>query len=1008
MTKHWELKLPDLIISITGGERKFFLKRRLKNIFRIGRVKASQSIGTWIITAGMNQCVMKYVGEAIRHSDIIARYKQRKMCAIGIATWGTVDSRESLGAGLFPAKYREDALRRGENMATLDPNHTHFILVDDGTTGKFRGADVKARTRLEEYIMEQMTGEGRQDLKIPVVLLVVQGGEKTLKNVKKAVEKKIPVVIVDGSGQAADLIAYGIKLSRKYDESLLYSHHKPLEEEEMGRRLMSTFELEYEFDRSYPRKAQKLLDQLKCILNDLTLVTVFDLRLEDAKDIDKALLHVLLKANKSYPEYQLKLAMAFNQCDIARQEIFTAERRKIWQQIKMEDAMERALELGKAEFVELLHDRGVDLNKFLTVQRLRNLYMQYCGANVKLLKQLEGRRWCPFLATILPSCCCCCGHEERRVLRLVDKVICNTLLVGQISTLYSDEKYLKSTTHVDNPMQHLLLWAVMMNRRELALLFWRMGEDHVASALTASKVLKSLAEIADSKKKLQLSLDLSNHANEFEELACGVIKECYEMDKKRTRDLLVRRQKNWGNMACMAIAYSSDHLKFMSQDACQSKLNQLWMGEMALDTSWWKLILSTFLPFVIFFIRFVNHEDKPSYSTKKYVPRAKPYVSCFSQRKDEQQQQGKHLFIAGFKSIRKFQLAPVTEFMYTAVFHVAFLVAFSIFILTDLHPLEEKPIGIPEWLTIAYQATLFLEEGRQVITQSPKNLFNKVRIWYSDAYWNRLDRGLLVTFMLSMMLRGVSAGPWFEVLRAMYCLNLGFSFFRLAQLFMANKVIGPKVIMIMKMLLDLAFFLIFFALFIFAYGVMRHALIFPNSLLDWSLLRDVVLIPYWQLYGELFVDLTDGTIPHAPWHAYVVQVLYMLVTNVLLLNLLIAMFSFTFQKIQDHSEQYWRFHNYGLVYEFFDRSWGAPPLIILGHVWRLGKWLIVRRCGTKPPGSNAFNFIFDDRDVRRQRALEEAGAENYLLKKRQRLEKVLDDLDDIKQSVQDMVKKQPA
>ncbi|XP_019614735.1 PREDICTED: uncharacterized protein LOC109462613 [Branchiostoma belcheri] len=97
MTKHWQLEPPNLLISVTGGAKKFLLKERLKNIFKIGLVKASQSTGAWIITGGMNEGVMKYVGEAIRDGvNSIAGGEQRKMVAIGIATWGTVDNRKSL------------------------------------------------------------------------------------------------------------------------------------------------------------------------------------------------------------------------------------------------------------------------------------------------------------------------------------------------------------------------------------------------------------------------------------------------------------------------------------------------------------------------------------------------------------------------------------------------------------------------------------------------------------------------------------------------------------------------------------------------------------------------------------------------------------------------------------------------------------------------------------------------------------------------------------------------
>ncbi|XP_019639916.1 PREDICTED: transient receptor potential cation channel subfamily M member 1-like isoform X2 [Branchiostoma belcheri] len=425
---------------------------------------------------------------------------------------------------------------------------------------------------------------------------------------------------------------------------------------------------------------------------------------------------------------------------------------------------------------------------------------------------------------VLNPCCSRDRLEEDRVdlLPLVGKVICTKLLVGQISSLYSEDKYLvreatvqdlgktlsKMPAEFENPMQHLLLWAVMMNRRELALLFWRMGRDHIASALTASKVLKSLAKVADSEEELDLSLDLKNHADEFEQLARGVINECYGLDKKKSHDLLIRRQENWGDTTCMAIASSSRHLDFMSHAACQSKLNLIWKGKMALYTSWWKLILSTFLPFMIFTIKFVDQEEDqlpdsppnspvasprktPRFRPHKYVHRAKRLLSVSWQLGSKG--------IGPLQAIYNFHVAPVTKFMYTAVFYVAFLVIFSVFILTDLHPLEEEPIGILEWLTIAWLASLLVEELRQILAERPRSFWHKIQIWFGD-FWNMMDCGLLLMFLLSLVLHvTVSAGSGFEVVRVMYCITLGFSFVRLPQLFMVHKDIGPKVIMIQKM-----------------------------------------------------------------------------------------------------------------------------------------------------------------------------------------------------------------
>ena len=41
--------------------------------------------------------------------------------------------------------------RRSDEEASLDPNHSHFILVDDGSTNTY-GADVMVRSQLERHI----------------------------------------------------------------------------------------------------------------------------------------------------------------------------------------------------------------------------------------------------------------------------------------------------------------------------------------------------------------------------------------------------------------------------------------------------------------------------------------------------------------------------------------------------------------------------------------------------------------------------------------------------------------------------------------------------------------------------------------------------------------------------------------------------------------------------------------------------------------------------------------
>jgi len=45
---------------------------------------------------------------------------------------------------------------QGMSGAMLDSNHSHFLLVDDGTKGKY-GVEIGLRSRVEEAIMKLKT-----------------------------------------------------------------------------------------------------------------------------------------------------------------------------------------------------------------------------------------------------------------------------------------------------------------------------------------------------------------------------------------------------------------------------------------------------------------------------------------------------------------------------------------------------------------------------------------------------------------------------------------------------------------------------------------------------------------------------------------------------------------------------------------------------------------------------------------------------------------------------------
>ncbi|KAI8496653.1 Transient receptor putative cation channel sub M member 2 [Branchiostoma belcheri] len=424
--------------------------------------------------------------------------------------------------GSFPARYHLEDPPPGR--AALDPNHSHFILVDDGTNEQF-GKEIKLRAGLEKRISEHKTRAFSQapgsSVSIPVVLLALQGGPGTLETVYHGVSNNTPVVIVEGSGGAADILAYGFNHSKEEVVAVMGHVGKREQlEEVLEAKIAAAFG---GLNRSKKQWTRWVVESIK----KKQLLSIFEIdSRESTKNIDVTMLRALLRANKDDYQHQLKLALARNRSDIAETDIFTANRR--WKQEELEDLMYSAILEDKVNFVKLFLENGISLRDFLTVRRLQSLYI---GCDSKV---------------------------------------------------------------VEDPIRELFVFCVLLNRQEMAHLFWKEGEEGVAAALVGSKLLKSMAREVENDTELRE--EILKHADKFEDLALGVLNECWGDDKLQTQLLLVRELYLWGELTCLRIAISGNHLKFIAHSACQALLNNIWMGKLALDTSLIRLFTCIFIP----------------------------------------------------------------------------------------------------------------------------------------------------------------------------------------------------------------------------------------------------------------------------------------------------------------------------------------------------------------------------------------------------------------------------
>lgn len=99
---------------------------------------------------------------------------------------------------------------------------------------------------------------------------------------------------------------------------------------------------------------------------------------------------------------------------------------------------------------------------------------------------------------------------------------------------------------------------------------------------------------------------------------------------------------------------------------------------------------------------------------------------------------------------------------------------------------------------------------------------------------------------------------------------------------------------------------------------------------------------------------------YANWLVVLLLIIFLLVANILLVNLLIAMFSYTFGKVQGNSDLYWKAQRYRLIREFHSRPKLAPPFIVISHL-RLLLRQLCRRPRSPQPSSPTLEHFRENR-----------------------------------------------
>uniref|UniRef100_A0A8P4K4J3 Transient receptor potential cation channel subfamily M member 4 n=1 Tax=Dicentrarchus labrax TaxID=13489 RepID=A0A8P4K4J3_DICLA len=831
MTAHWGLPLPNLVVSVVGGEGHEKIKTWVRDVLRNGLVRAAQSTGAWILTGGLREGISRCVGEAVRdHGAAAPALSRKKVIAVGLAPWGLVHNRQQL---------------------------------------------------------------------VQAQVLIIQ--------LDASLRKATPWLVLAGSGPAADLIS---ELLGNLSSASLSPTSPPVEGE-------AAEGLSPELRDRVREKIQKYFPA----------------------EADK-------RVSSEASEYteELKLAVAWNRVDIAKTELFNGDIQ--WKYEDLEDSMTDALINDKPQFVRLFCENGLNILDYLTYRRLESLYHSLSDSSlayVLLQRRLSERQG---LAGSLYNV-----DGDVTVSRLLwdllgdvcqpfyygplglDHSIINKMLLGEC--MYRDQRCL-------SPWAALFIWAVLQNRSDMAVYFWEMAGESVLSALGGCKILRELSKL---ESETENKLAMKELAQKFENLAHDVFGECYQSSENRSFTLLIRKSPVWGGATCLQMAIAADARLFFSHDGVQSLLSQIWWGDMERSTEVWKLVLTFFLPPLLYtnLMSFRDQEEEVKSLEVNHI-------------RDNESLDGNDATVFSLRPFivsrwRQFWFAPVTSFLGNVLMYFLFLCLFAYVLLVDFKPPPPHGPSTLEFVLYFWVFTLVCEEIRQTFFVGGNFVIQRMRNYIQDV-WNKCDLTAIALFTLALCCRMF---PWsYQFGRAVMAIDYMVFTLRLIHIFAIHKQLGPKIIIVGKMMKDVFFFLFFLAVWLTAYGVANQALLYSYDPRPNWILRRVFYRPYLHIFGQIPINEMDadklgdmnctndttrieaGEEPcmntNANWLVVILLVIYLLFTNIVLVNLLIAMFSYTFSKVQEHSDTYWKFQRYNLIVEYHSRPCLAPPFIIISHL----------------------------------------------------------------------------
>uniref|UniRef100_A0A1W7RAU8 Protein ced-11 n=1 Tax=Hadrurus spadix TaxID=141984 RepID=A0A1W7RAU8_9SCOR len=927
MTSNWEIGHPRIVLVLIsnavslGGWKN---SRQLEN-FKKGLIKAANTTDMWILTHGTNIGIVKVIGDAVQE-ELLRRQALRchkhphqtnvrlpKLRLIGIAREDLISYSDMFDGRTTRVEIENEGNNPDEGKFELNADHSHYIIVKDSTINK-TGIHYFL-LRLEQYLVAAseaqissnetaVDGSSQEQcplggVEIPVVALLVQGGYNCARLVLDHLKKRLPVVVIRGSGGFADLLAYAYYEVEQRPHGIMDAEYV----ENYLKPELST-KIAYEFpvfcDNNLARNMfrDRIMDCVRHAHQDgRVYLTILNLHSHacNLQNLDEHILRALFKCHRSDKSDQtswqarmqkdLYLTLDWNSPHVAVSEVFQKDTCHNFQISKA--VFEQALhQSNREDFISLFLEQGFQVHKYLTPRRLKNLF--------RIAQREEFFRaicW----ETIL-------GHSGLTKLskNFID-VDLNWLLykmTGISDFVNSQELSLNAmgmypldpASAERKALSILIMWAVLTKRTKLAKLLWKNSDQPIHLALIISMVYNRLViYISETITRTEME-DLSK---EFAEMATGVLDASYKEATCRTYDVLCEESQDWSYRTAVDIAADAKNRTFLSHPSCQKWLTNMFLGNIRIrDLTWgfitipvWlKVILSAFLVVPMYiWVRFKSdpltsdeNEESDGDSDEERDERdgdKDTLIHRNAVRKESIKRVGGEnsgrndvkrnsaipikqfdtdLFVYYrpniFRMIYLMWSAPITKFWTFQTFYIIYLAIFSLAVMWPSCGNWYLDIAVCSW------TTLILIE----IIHRTYVLYKK---YTSIPLYRKCAEILLIIVFIILYIfsRIVKVGLFLDPYngRVLLCCGLLYFYYRIIAIYLPiSPTLGPLLYRVKLMVLeDFVNFMRMVLLIIISGGIVIHAVLYPDYPLSIELFRRTFHKAWFSLFLTPIDDL---------------------------------------------------------------------------------------------------------------------------------------------------------